>query len=363
MVEHFDSRPGTKVIYKATRDFWVSRTWPHEEIGGSYNADDDDFEQRSIAQFIPKRESQPYTRMNSPISSLNILPASGAMVVTTFGSDRPPVIYLTDPERDGPFVGEQFTPRHCPTVWTSSPMPTFSVEEMGSIPATNTELIAVGASKDLQLYSRPPSGTWDCNTALKSESDVLALEWLSPTTISIGHRDGKIVLYDTRSQGSTHILSHPTPISNLRRADDFTRIVCAGICNTLTVYDMRKAQACPPQKKRRMMSLPFQSSSAFITRFDYKNNDTSDLGMDVHPHLGLVAAADEDNNLNIWNLYTAERIRSFSTNERWWTRVSAEEPEISEIPRIKCVKFLEDHDERGTSVYATTYGGINRYGL
>jgi hypothetical protein len=42
------------------------------------------------------------TRTTSEVTSLCYLPATGALAVTSQGSDRPPEIFLTDPERDGP---------------------------------------------------------------------------------------------------------------------------------------------------------------------------------------------------------------------------------------------------------------------
>ena len=42
------------------------------------------------------------TRTTSIASSLTYLPATGALAVTSFGSDRPPEVWLSDPERDPP---------------------------------------------------------------------------------------------------------------------------------------------------------------------------------------------------------------------------------------------------------------------
>ena len=42
------------------------------------------------------------TRTTSTVSSMRYLPATGALAVTTYGSDRPPELWLSDPERDEP---------------------------------------------------------------------------------------------------------------------------------------------------------------------------------------------------------------------------------------------------------------------
>ncbi|KAF2280492.1 uncharacterized protein EI97DRAFT_464431 [Westerdykella ornata] len=302
-------------------------------------------------------------RMTSPVSSLNFLPASRALVITTSGSDRPPVVYLTDPETDGPYVGEQFTPRHCTSIWGASPRPDFSVSETGrSVPATATEAVAVAASSNLQLYTRAQSGRWECEVLRKSTSDILALTWLSDTAIAMGQRDGKILIYDTRAHGSAHILSHSAPISHLRRADDFTRIVCAGLFNTLCTYDMRaskppvRPEHIPVTKWRGRNGHPFVGSQC-ITKFrEYRNKDVLELGMDVHSRLGLVAAANEYGSLKVWNMYTGALIKK---------RLNAdyEEPRLGETnaaARMRCVRFLEDADG-DVSLWANVDAGVTRF--
>ena len=42
------------------------------------------------------------TRTTSTVSSLSFLPHTGALAVTTYGSDRPPELWLSDPGLDDP---------------------------------------------------------------------------------------------------------------------------------------------------------------------------------------------------------------------------------------------------------------------
>lgn len=42
------------------------------------------------------------TRTTSTVSSLTYMPTTGALAVTSYGSDRPPELWLSDPERDQP---------------------------------------------------------------------------------------------------------------------------------------------------------------------------------------------------------------------------------------------------------------------
>jgi len=53
----------------------------------------------SIYRHYPRDE---VTRTTSTVSSLSFLPATGALAVTTYGSDRPPEVWLSDPGRDDP---------------------------------------------------------------------------------------------------------------------------------------------------------------------------------------------------------------------------------------------------------------------
>jgi hypothetical protein len=143
----------------------------------------------------------------------------------------------SDPDIDGPYVNQQFTPMNCSTIWGAAAPP--SSPNPHSVPESGTESLAVAASSSLLLFERSPTGDWDSSTVLRRDTDVLALDWLSPTTIVLGERSGRIILYDTRAKGCSHILTNPFPISKLKRADDPTRLVCAGPQNSLFLYDIR----------------------------------------------------------------------------------------------------------------------------
>ncbi|KAF2652836.1 hypothetical protein K491DRAFT_760114 [Lophiostoma macrostomum CBS 122681] len=370
-IKYFAGENTSKTIYTVIGEVAVYSQNPAEvPVGADYGGKVRQHDNRHWSLRPFPYHATAIARMTSPVSSINSLPSSGGLVVTTLGAERPPVVYLTDPERDGPYVGQQFTPKSCPTIWTSSPRPNFSVSDSNSVSETTTEHIAVGASTNLLLFSRAPGGNWDSKTVLQSKSDLLALEWLSPNTICTGHRNGRIQIYDIRAKGSARVLRHPAPITQIRRADDFTRLVCAGLCNTLTMYDLRKAQAATeaearlPHKERKRKrdrkgktnwKLPFPHSSNYTVRYAYKNADVQGLGMDVCPKLGLVAAADEENRLNVWNMYTGQVVKKYKS-------VDQTEPERPAEPkRIRCVRFVEDEDG-DTSLWATSEGSVMKYG-
>lgn len=208
-------------------------------------------------------------RTTSPISSLQHLPSSGALAVTTLGSDRPPTILLSDPERDGPHIYQNFTPKACSAIFTSSARPSSftAPAHPSSIAATETEHLAVGAQASLLLFTRSASGTWDSSTLLADAgSDVLALEWLTHSVVAVGCRNGKIKIHDTRVGKAHHALTHPYAITGLKRADDASRLVCAGLQDTLFLYDVRMSRR----------SSPSSSSSSFSSQKRVRAGDRHD---------------------------------------------------------------------------------------
>ncbi|KAH7117630.1 WD40-repeat-containing domain protein [Dendryphion nanum] len=361
------------------RSFFLHDIWPTASVAGYVQTDtlvkdsirhfDVDQESKTIFAVSGERSIKRYplereiitscddllSTTTSTVSSLNYLPASDTLVATTFGSDRPPVLYLTNPKTDGPFVGEQFTPKNCSAIWTSAPRSRFSTsnESTSSIHAADTEYVAFGASKDMKLLHCGPDGHWQYNSALETESDVLALTWLSPTIVCLGGRDGKIQIYDIRSQGSKQILMHPAPINHIRPADDFQRIAVSGLCSTLVLYDMRmgftEQMGVGQWKKRKHSRFPFRKMSKCYTKFElHINQDIPELGMDVSPALGLVAAANEDASLSLYNLYTGKRVKH-------WDRTSPDR--FQNGSQIRCVRFVKDHDG-GETLMASCEGAV-----
>ncbi|KAF2711090.1 hypothetical protein K504DRAFT_466109 [Pleomassaria siparia CBS 279.74] len=340
-----------------------------------------------------QRPDQPWdilAHLTSPISSLDYLPASGALCVTTSGSDRSPVIYLTDPDRDGPYLGEMFTPRHCNTIWGTAARPASSSSlcSGNSNPATATEHIAVGASSSLVLLTRANGGIWETDTDKPRalDSDVLALEWLSDTTLSFGCRSGFVYLYDLRTKQKHRILKHPYPVSQLRRTDHETRIVCSGLQNSCVLYDMRMARAqytardrelisnsdpyshtgYPSRKRqRRAHPIAVSTSTQPVLEFQHDNADDLELGLDVHARLGLVAAAQSDARIRISNLWTGKVVREYDMREANAKAVNGQKSaktSVTNSNRVRCLRFVDDGGDGGASLWASWEGGIQRIG-
>jgi WD40 repeat protein len=245
-LRYFDRDPATKTIYAVQGENRIKRIRDDE-----HGLPSDDFYSSDSESSIADKKTPLWLHKNidcsgellaqltSKISSLAYFPASGALAATTYGSDRPPVVYLSDPDRDGPFVHQTFTLKGVSSIQDSAARPNTLAQFSNAIAAADSENLAVAAQSSLMLFTRSPSGTWDSTRVLETNNDILTVDWMSPTVIALGQRNGKIRLYDTRSRGSSHILTHPGPIGKIRRADDPTRIVAAGIQDTLFLYDIR----------------------------------------------------------------------------------------------------------------------------
>ncbi|KAF1828741.1 hypothetical protein BDW02DRAFT_206628 [Decorospora gaudefroyi] len=326
-------------------------------------------------------------RTTSTTSSLCYMPATGALAATSYGSDRPPEIWLTDPGRDDSYVGERYTPKGCSTIWAAAARPTTFSPSPGlanSVAASYAEHLAIAASSAMLLFTRSEAGAWNSKIVVKSlTSDVLALEWISYTTIALGCRDGTIRLYDTRSGGSSHVLSHPYPISKLKRADDETRLICSGLQDTLFLYDIRSPRLSrnsprrtfnydnhhynesyfktlypgnrDHSKRRKLNYQAFMSWSQPVLSFAHANRDELDLDIDVHARLGLVAAGQDLSTgtaIRVSNIWTGKTVKEF--------RNQSEKKDVWE--KIRSLKFVErDEGVGGVELWSCWNGGIAKF--
>ncbi len=394
-IRYFDQDPTSKTIYAVHGENRIKRRRRRSKHDPLYLQLDPEHNQIFEPSYINSKNWEPWdelTRTTSTVSSLNYLPASGALAVTTYGSDRPPVVYLSDPDRDGPYVGQLFTPKGCNGIWGAAARPLSFMPSQGltnSIAAASSENLAVGASNSLLLFTRSSTGSWDSTTAMPSlDSDILSLDWISYTTIALGCRDGKIHLYDTRSGGSSRILRHPYPISKIRRADDETRLICSGIQDSLCLYDIRspRSSRIPPnqdarfsgnfqhngrhsntasssnrssKKRRKLNQSAWNKSSQPVLSFLHHNQDDLELDIDIHPRFGLLAAAQEPATgtaIRISNIWTGKTVKEIKYSK-------GETSKGQEASRkSRCVKFM-DCDEPGgdLTLWTCWNGGIAEF--
>lgn len=394
-LRYFDRDPVSKTMYAVHGENRVKRRRIHSENGPP--APKQDPETAEHHDFWPLNRYSFETwdelsRTTSTVSSLCYLPATGALATTTYGSDRAPVVYLTDPERDGPYVGQQFTPKECSAIWGAAARPTsFSASPglLNTVAATHIEHLAVAASSSMLLFTRSLTGSWDSKAVVKSlNSDILALDWISYTTVALGCRDGKIHLHDTRSGGSTNILTHPYPVSKIKRADDETRMICSGLQDSLFLYDIRSPRPSrrslphstndnnnhhyneqyfktlypgnrDHKKRRKLNHTAFKTWSQPVLSFAHHNLDDLELDIDVHPRLGLLAASQDPATgtairiSNIWTGNVVKEIKTKSKNSR----------DNAVVEKIRSLKFIDREEaDGGVDLWSCWNGGIARFG-
>jgi len=183
---------------------------------------------------------RPMMHFHSSLSSM-ALSNQRTLLSTTVGGASRPKIYITnliDPtfaERSQPLDGHcavSIAPPNVPTIWCSATNP-------NTLPSSSEpQRLAIGTSNGI-LIVQNERNMWRCSTPSEDLSDVLALDWLSPTLLAGGHRNRTITLYDARSQGSVNRFRHSGPVIALKRADNEHRLVVAGMDNEMGLYDLR----------------------------------------------------------------------------------------------------------------------------
>ncbi|CAI6328836.1 unnamed protein product [Periconia digitata] len=383
-VHLFDVDPNTRTIYAVHAENQIKRRRTHTpQLPAAPVMDSPPADAGDTTTYFTLNEytMEPWDelhRLTSPISSLQYLPRSGALAATTYGSDRPPTIHFSDPERDGPYVAEQFTPQDTASIWTARARPISFIDSPSAIrdnstPANDTDHLAIGTSKALLLFQRLPTGLWDCATVFESDVDVLAVDWMAPTTIVTGCRDGNIHLHDIRSRGSSNILKHPYPISSLKRADDPTRLVCAGLQDSLCLYDIRFSRRSKSpdasssetkhrgnrsrKKRRKIQHNAYENSSQPVLTFVHSNAYETQSAMDIHPQLGLIAAAqyNVDTAVRIHNLWTGKVVKQIERN-------GLRQGGQKYLSDVQCLKFV-DAEQDGVELWSNWGGSIVKFNL
>jgi WD40 repeat protein len=391
VVRFFDRDPVSRIIYAVCGENSIKR---RHYLGNDQAANLSNPQSQKKLRALDTKSRYGYYpwdeigRTTSTVSSFQYMPNSGALAVTTIGSDRPPIVQLSDPERDGPHISQQFTPKGCAAIFCSTARPeSFTTSHHpNSVAASQTEHLAVGAQQSLLMFTRSPSGSWDSSTLIPDlHADILALTWLSPSTLAAGCRNGKIHLYDSRSGNSSHILTHPYPISRLSRSDDPTRLLCTGLQDTLFLYDARMPRLSPHRyrdgsvntqnhhynnayfetllpgrhhgntKRRKLMSKKAIAKwSQPVLSFAHANLDDVDLGVSVNTRMGLVAAGQDLANSNkairVSNVWTGKTVREFDPPAQAGRATQ----------KIRDLKLMDDEDG-GVELWATWGGDVAKF--
>ncbi|KAL9107531.1 MAG: hypothetical protein Q9187_008416 [Circinaria calcarea] len=166
----------------------------------------------------------------------------------------------------------------------------------------------------------------------ETKSHVFAVSWQSPSLLAAGCRNGVVWLYDRRSGGKVQRLKHPSAVTHLRKVDEF-RVVAAGLQNNvrgcplrllyvetgidfryrqLHMYDLRFPN--PPRLDGELLkhTIPYLSYSG------HSNTSRIAIGFDVSLSHGLIAAATEDNQVKMFQLWTGKEISPGWGKDKKW---------------------------------------------
>ena len=137
---------------------------------------------------------------------------------------------------------------------------------------------------------------------LKTESHVMACDFRDPHVVAAGLRNGKVLMYDSRSAGSQARLCGPSGICNIFSIDENSLLVAASN-NKMMMFDLRwHKEDC---------------SRPVITYPNYVNSWNTRIGMDVSKELGLIATSGEDKKVRLHGLRDGRPIK-YAWNERVW---------------------------------------------
>lgn len=214
-----------------------------------------------------KREIHAVDIAPSRVVSLTLSP-SRVLMATSMGSRYSGLTLTSLPEAD------QLRRFHSPLAAMSTVRPVSQATEKIFLPDATfwaaaakpdpavSEFAVAGSSVVIRVFLRD-GFDWDMQVehAASDRSDTLAADWLNTNVILSGHRDGSVILWDTRSSGKharANPLKHSSCISHIRRLDP-NRVVVAGL------YD----QVCLPP------STPSTISRPSIFRFPLPTESTS----------------------------------------------------------------------------------------
>jgi len=183
-------------------------------------------------------------------------------------------------------------------------------------------------------------------------SAVLAVECLTrhPSVILAGLRNGHINFFDVRQrarqfQSDMESIKHPSAVSRIKQLNDHV-VVVAGLNSTLCNYDLRFIQRRPREKAwpdghwayARGSEVPGNEVSNPILLYpQHCNSAHVELGFDVDPEAGIVAAAQYDpyKTISIFSPKTGQMLRSLHVKD---TQASSS----CDKADVKALKFVHD---------------------
>ena len=249
------------------------------------------------------------------------------------------------------------------TLWCAAPNPFGSDNIM-----THPERTAFGTDEGVVLEDRLAGSIEPCDEriVIKTYSDVLSLEWMSPNTLAAGLRNSGILLIDDRSGTSVVRLRHTTSVTQLARVDNTgMKLVACGFPSSMAMYDLRMVKEVvhsnaqgfmnerKPEALQNLTPQKFKVSEPLFS-FDYQNKKEMYLGFDICRPWGLLAAAQDDGGIRIYSLRTGRTLKELSIMNPLQT--------LAQQTPVRCVKFVDDY-ESGMRILASQGTGIYQFGI
>ncbi len=124
-------------------------------------------------------------------------------------------------------------------------------------------------------------------------------------------------IYDQRkAKAKVGGLRHASSVVGVRRVDEW-RVLVAGLRGVLRMYDLRMQVQGQVESKARTGKGKAGgkiSTSAVVEYPTYSNDYRLGLGFDIDTETGLVAAASDQNTLQLFALHSGEEIKSKEGN-------------------------------------------------
>lgn len=190
----------------------------------------------------------------------------------------------------------------------------------------------------------PPLGKLERPSALVAVASLAQ----HPSVILGGARNGRITFLDVRVKRGQYqhlnkIIRHPSVVSKIKQLNE-NIIVVAGLNSTLCNYDLRFIQTRSRDKAwQNWTQRPgpavrhAEVSNPVLVYPEHSNGPYMDLGFDIDPEAGIVAAVQDDyfSTLKIFSADTGHVLQALNPQFQL---------PANDIAMVKAVRFLQDCD-------------------
>jgi hypothetical protein len=208
--------------------------------------------------------------------------------------------------------------------------------------ASEDGVITIDQQASLCAWMHPPVRKSGHRTAIYSVGCLSQY----PSVILGGARNGKILFFDVRRKAADYQsgnkgITHPSSVYQIKQLND-NIIVVAGLESTLCNYDIRFIQQRPRDKVwpiRDWARTHLEVSNPVLIYPEHSNTNYTDLGFDIDPEAGIVAAVQENEfyTVNIFSSKTGQVLRSLNP---------ALLGPAFDLTRAGSLRFVHDQDSR-----------------